>query len=749
MPDPPPLEFIEVTPVASSGIRQVLRLVGIELRSSWGMGLLIGSGLLMEMAFAAAVPLSFKYLVDLAIVPRDERALWIILAVLAGSLMATAAAGLGLDFLHARFVTNVLNGLRLRMFTHLQQLSMDFFARTRTADINARFSSDLWSLEQALRLGVDGLLLPALNIVMSAGLMFMLDWRLGLLALLALPACIAGPRWLTPRASAASCMNKEHEAQTASTVQENIASQAVIRAFSLEQSMLARFVERISRQAATSLRVGFLGSLIERTAYVGTLIVQVLVLGVAAYLAFQNRLSIGSLAAFQALFGNFIDALAACTQYYPSLVQAGTGMQRVHELLDEQPGVADAPDASALPRLAAAIRFDRVGFGYSPERAVLRDLSFEIRAGESVAFVGPSGSGKSTVLTLLNRFYDPGCGAVTFDGHDVRAVSQASLRGQLGNVFQDCILFNTTLRENIRTGKPTATDAEVEAAARAAEMHELVMAMPLGYDTPVGERGDRLSGGQRQRVAIARALLRDPRVLVLDEATSALDAVTEAAINGTLERAAVGRTLISVTHRLGAITGMNRIFVMADGRLVEQGRHDELLASGGIYAGLWEKQQGFIVTADGGMRVTAARLQAIPILQDLAEDALVDLADLFIQERHPAGREVFLEGDPANKCYLIARGQVTAWQDAPDGSRQHLRTMEDGDHFGEIALMEDIPRTTTIRTRTDCVFLTLTREPFLKLLQREAHLSEAFEKVVAARLKNSAEQADASARSPK
>ena len=733
----PPLANPEVSRVRPSGVGQILRLVLTNLRRRRGMSLLILGGLLIEMAFSAAVPLSFKYLVDDAILPRDEKMLVLILAGLAVSLVVAAAAGLGLDYLYARFTTGVLNDLRLRMFTHLQRLSANFFARSQAADIVSRFSNDLASFETALTSALDGCALPVLEIILGAVLLFMLDWRLGLIAMLAIPACILGPRWITPRAADAGYQRKQRESQMAGAVQENIAGHSIIKAFSLEKSMLARFAERISLQAAACLRVSFLSSLIERTAYIGTLVVQVLVLGVGCYMAFHSQLSIGSLAAFQAIFVNFIDSLASSTRYYPVLVQAGAGMQRIQDLLNENPGVLDPPDAPALPRLAREIRFSGVKFGYTPAQLNLDDVSFSIRAGESVAFVGTSGSGKSTVLTILTRFYETAAGTVEIDGHDIRAATQESLRGQLGIVFQESILFDTSIRENIRIGKPAATDAEVETAARAAEIHDLVMAMPAGYDTPVGERGGRLSGGQRQRIAIARALLRDPRVLVLDEATSALDAATETSINRTLERAAAGRTVISVTHRLASIVHADRIFVMDSGHLVEQGRHAELLAIGGVYASLWEKQQGFSIAEGGAARVEATRLRAIPMLQSLAPAALTALAEIFITERCPAERDVFREGDPGDKFYLIARGKLTVRVRTPDGGEQEIRTMDDGDHFGEIALMEDTLRTATVRTRTDCVFLTLARDPFLKLLEREPGLREAFQKVVAERLKAS------------
>lgn len=735
---PPEPQEADATPVQLSGIRQLVKIFLAALRARWGLALLIFVGLLIDMSFSAAVPMSFKYLLDYAIVPRNEKILIAILAGLAGGLVLAAAAYIGCDYLYARFTTGVLNDLRWRMFKHLQRLSMNFFARSQVADITARFSSDLAAVDRALWEAMDGCALPAMNLVLSAGLVLMLDWRLGLIAMLAIPAGFVGPRLITPRATAAGYLRKQSESQTASAVQENFSGQTIIKAFSLEKSVLARFSERLAQLAAASLRVIVLGSLMKQSAAIGTLVVQVLVLGVGAYMAFHGQMTIGTLAAFQALFLNFRESLGDLTNFYPELVQAGAGMQRIQELLDEKPGVADAPEAQSLPRLARDIEFHNVKFGYTPEHLNLNDVNFTIRAGESVAFVGASGSGKSTVLALLTRFYEPATGVVAFDGHDVRAALQDSLRAQLGIVFQESILFNTTIRENIRVGKLDATDAEVEAAARSAEIHDLIMTMPAGYDTPGGERGGRLSGGQRQRIAIARALLRDPRVLVLDEATSALDAATEASINQTLARVAEGRTVVSVTHRLNAVTRMDRIFVMERGHLVEQGTHDELLASQGLYAKLWEKQQGFVITAGGGQaRVEPARLHSIPLLQSLDPDSLKILADSFITERCPADREVFREDDPGDKFYIVARGKLTVWVNTPEGGEKQIRRLDDGDHFGEIALMEDTPRTATVRTTTDCIFLTLARDPFLKLLEREPKLCESFKRILAERLQAS------------
>jgi len=274
----------------------------------------------------------------------------------------------------------------------------------------------------------------------------------------------------------------------------------------------------------------------------------------------------------------------------PGVVGGTVGLLRPEALRGQRPQVVGAPGAHPLPRLAREIRFADVTFSYNGGQSQLDHVSLTIPAGETVAIVGPSGAGKSTILSLITRLYDVTAGAVTIDGHDLRQVTQDSLRAQIGVVLQETFLFNTTVRENIRLGKLDATDAEIEAAARAAEIHDLIVSLPQGYDTPTGELGGLLSGGQRQRIAIARAILREPTILILDEATSALDPATEAAIIATLERLARKRTVLVVTHRLAAIQRADRIFVVDAGSVVEHGRHDELLDRRGLYYELWWKQ---------------------------------------------------------------------------------------------------------------------------------------------------------------
>jgi ATP-binding cassette subfamily B protein len=695
---------------------------------------LILVGLSLELAFYVSLPLSFQFLVDRAIIPRDSRLLTLVLAGLAGVFVLAALAGVGKDFLLARVVARVLNDLRLAMFDHLQRLSTGFYARASTGDLVARFSTDLATLEIVLAKSLPTLVYASLQIVISVSLLFWLNARLALITVAVLPVCVLGPRLLAPRAVDASYRRRLEEAAVLSAVQENIGAQAVVRAFGLQPSRRARFREQLDALGGVAVRAHYLGSLIGKTTDVGVNLIHLLIIGYGAWLVFGDRLEIGALFAFVGTFVNLGLAVSNVSQTLPSVLQATAGMRRIDELLEEPVAVQDAPHAVPAPRLAREIRLDHVSFSYGGEQRNVDDVAISIPAGHSVALVGGSGSGKSTILSLITRFYDPQQGSVTIDGKDLREVTQQSLLAQIGIVSQETVLFDTTIRENIRLARPGATDGEIEAAAKAAEIHDLILAFPQGYETPVGERGGRLSGGQRQRLALARAVLRQPAILILDEATSALDAATEAAVQETLERLARSCTVVSVTHRLATAKHADAIVVLDHGRLVERGTHDELLALGGVYHRLWQHQSGFVISGDGQRaEVEGHRLAAIPIFANLDESQLAAIAARFVTERYPRGKRILEEGDPGDKLYIIVRGAVEVRKRGPDEEERLVAMLEDGDVFGEIALLEDVPRIATIVTHTPCLMLTLGRQPFEQILATAPDLRIVFEQMAAAR----------------
>lgn len=679
--------------------------------------------LVIEGAFNILLALSLKFIIDFAITPRNASVLVLILGGLGAGFLLTAASQVVRDYLYAWLGARVLNDIRKKMFRHLQRLSLGFYARSRMGDLAARFSSDLSAVENAVVLGIPGGLLCVINILFSACVLFALDWRLALVAMAGLPLCIIGPRILGPRALKAGYQMRLEQAAMANTIHENLGAQQIVKAFSLKQSVLSNFEIQALKVTGLATRFNFLSYVSERSPNIGMLLFNVLLISGGSFLAYTGSLSIGSLVSFNALFITVSTAVMGLTAVTPSLLQATGGMQRVQELLDERPEVVERPDALPLSTLSSGIRFENVSFGYLPGQINLDNVSMELPAGSRIAFVGHSGCGKSTNLNLIMRFYDPQAGRVMFDEMDLRDAQLDSLYDQVGIVFQESFLFNTSVRENIRLGKVGATDSQVEEAARAAEIHDIILQMPQGYDTIVGERGGLLSGGQRQRIAIARALIRNPTLIILDEATSALDPGTEAAINETLERVSAGRTVIAVTHRLKSVVKYDHIFVFQEGKVIEQGTHKGLLYRGGTYAGLWRRQSGTVLSPTGDLRVTDVNiLRDVPLFKDLDESYLMEISDMFITERVPPGRTIISEGDENSRFYIVIRGKVAVSAVNEQGQMHRIATLDDGDYFGEISLLADIPTTATVETLTPSIFLILQREQLQKLMHQHTEL---------------------------
>jgi ATP-binding cassette subfamily B protein len=691
--------------------------------------------LLVEGTFNILLALSLKFIIDFAITPQDANALALILGGLVVGFLLTATAQVVRDYLYAWLGARILNDVRKEMFRHLQQLSLGFYARSRMGDLLSRFSSDLAAIENAVVLGVPGALLSVINIIFSTCVLFALDWRLALVAMLGLPLCVVGPKILGTRALKVGHTLRGEQATLSSTIQENLGAQQIVKAFSLKDSVLANFEGQADKTASLATRFNFLSYITERSPNIGMLLFNVLLISGGSYLAYKGLLSIGSLVSFNALFITVSSSVMGLTSVTPTLLQATSGMERVRELLDERPAIVEPKDARRLPQLSTGIEFEDVTFGYTAEQQNLVGVSMKLPKGARVAFVGHSGCGKSTNLNLIMRFYDPQAGRVLFDGIDLREAALDSLYEQVGIVFQESFLFNTSVRENIRLGKSGATDEEIEAAARAAELDELIRKMPTGYDTIVGERGGRLSGGQRQRIAIARALIRNPTLIILDEATSALDPATEAAINETLDRVSAGRTVVAVTHRLKSVVDYDHIFVFKEGRVIERGTHESLLRLGESYAGMWRRQNGMSVSADGELRVTDVNvLREVPLFKDLDESYLKDISEMFVVARVPANRTIIEEGAEGYRFYIIIRGKVAVSVTDEDENILHVATLEDGDYFGEIALIADVPTTATVVTLTQCIFLILQREQLHKLMRQHAGLGAQLRDALARRL---------------
>lgn len=483
------------------------------------------------------------------------------------------------------------NDIRMQMFMHLQRLSSDFYVCSKPGDLLARFAGDLESIERVISERFLNSVIFALALLIYVAALFYLSWYLALFTLLVLLVAVPCIKRFTPRVLAAFYHIRQAESEVLSFVQENVRAQPIVKGFGLQDRVTGMFRKHLERFAGKYVEAFFTNSLVDKAIVLVVMYVVLLVAAFGAWLVHWQATSAGSVVAFLGLLAVLSKDLLIFGHHLEHLFRASGGVRRIEELLQQQPQVVDAPRAIALPRFSREIRFEDVSFSYTGEAPHLNHIDAVIPAGQYVAIVGPSGAGKSTLLRLLLRFYDASAGKVTLDGHDVRTLSQASLRAQMGIVFQDAFLFHASIRHNISLFDPDVTDQQIEAASKAAEIHDFIMSLPEGYHTQVGDAGSRLSGGQRQRIAIARALVRNPVILLLDEVAVSLDAETADAVHRTIKTLAGSRTVVAVTHNLRHAAFADMIIVMNTGRIVETGSHHELMARQALYAQLWNTQQ--------------------------------------------------------------------------------------------------------------------------------------------------------------
>ncbi|SDP37875.1 ATP-binding cassette, subfamily B [Microbacterium testaceum StLB037] len=571
-------------------------------------GRIVFTALLVVVGAAVAVvpPLLVQRIFDDALFPVDGSSpdlslLAFLVSIMIGLFLVSAALNVGQTWLTATVGNRVTGDLRTRLFDHLQDMELGFFTRTKTGVIQSRLQNDVGGVSGVLTNTVTSILGNAVTVIASLVAMILIDWRLTLIAVALMPFLLFVQRRVGQVRARIAGETQESLSELSAITQETLSVSGILlsKSFNRQRTESARFDAENDNQVRLQVRRAMSGQGFFAVVQVIMSSVPAVIYLVAGYLigGGAGAITAGTIVAFTTVQARLLMPLMGLMRVALDVQTSSALFARIFEYLDLRPAIVDEPDArpvSAAPGPVGRIEFRDVEFRYpdapAQARPTLDGVSFTVEPGQHVAFVGPSGAGKTTILYLTPRMYEATGGAVMFSGADVRTLDRASIIDEIGIVSQETYLFHATVRENLRYARPDATDAEIEAACRAANIHHVIASFEAGYDTIVGERGYRLSGGEKQRIAIARVLLKDPPVLLLDEATSALDTVSERIVQEALETASHGRTTLSIAHRLSTVIGADRIHVVDAGRIVESGTHSELLAQGGLYASLAAEQ---------------------------------------------------------------------------------------------------------------------------------------------------------------
>jgi ATP-binding cassette subfamily B protein len=528
----------------------------------------------------------------------DQGASTLVSSALQLATLLPIAFGLSLlgERLSARLSSRITNDIRYDLFTHLQTLSQEFHKKARLGNLLAHFSVDINKIEGAVGQEIVVGISDAIMILVNIGMMIRINGSLAIASLVPMAVTLPLIIYLMINASKQGLKSNNYNALMMDAVQEGMRGQPMILGYGLQSLFAGYFSDELKRLEDKKTEGQFSLKFFQQAAVFSTYLLSVWIIGVGGLYVLSGTITIGTWVVFFAISQNMYDSLVLLINIrIARWVESSIGMRRIDTILEQPAKIVDPVNAYPLPPFQQKICFEHLSFSYESQQQQLRDINLSIEAGQFVAFVGSSGAGKSTVFNLLMRFYDASDGRITVDGHDLRNVTQKSLRSQMGVVLQETFLFNTSIMDNIRIARPDATEEDVVAATQAAELHDFVLGLPNGYQTIVGEGGGRLSGGQRQRIAIARALLYNPAILLLDEATSSLSAEIADAVNQTIMALAGKHTVIMITHQLKAAIHADRIFVLDQGILIEEGTHDDLLLRDGHYRHLWDIQSNYLI----------------------------------------------------------------------------------------------------------------------------------------------------------
>jgi ABC-type multidrug transport system fused ATPase/permease subunit len=667
--------------------------------------MLLGAGV------AQISPFVVRDLIDIISAPSAKEAphsaltaLYTKLAVLAIAAFVSLGSVVWLIYVVNVVGQNVLRDLRVRLTERLHHLSSGFYARRRMGDMITRFTSDIPRLADPLVDSVAYSVYHLIFIIATIGSLVAMSWQLSLLLFLIVPIYILAARKLGGSIQVASRARQERLSQLNANLEEMLFGHSVVKSYNLGAHLMKRFRPKIGEFRKVAIWTDFLRSIFNEVVGIVDNVHTKLIFALGGTMVVFGQMTTGTLIGANTLMGRFMRPLIQLMRIYPTVAVASASLRRIEEVLREPMELMDTPPGGsyAPEGVREAITFENVGFSYTGAEPTLIDINLRIAAGSSVAFVGPTGAGKTTLVNLIPRFYDVDSGSVKIDGQDIRSFSLGGLRQTISIVSQDTFVFNSTIMENIRLGRLDASDDEVIEAAKGARLHDFVETLPAGYDALVGERGWRLSGGQRQRVAIARALLRNSPILILDEATSSLDAETESEILAELDEVTQGKAVISITHRLGLAIKSDTICVLQAGRIVQQGSHEELIRTPGLYAKLFEDQNRDLMRRAVGDQPTVGQALSLPSFRMVQSSDVASLAELLKTERYAAG-EVFCQQNGSNgRLYLLRSGEVELTVHDEHGLEQRLYVgAPNGGNGATASLLLDIPLWVSGKALTD------------------------------------------------
>lgn len=536
------------------------------------------------------LPWIIKDMIDKVLTNKDMMMLNMICIGIVVVFLVRGVFFFGQSYLVSYIGQKVIIDVREVMFRKFQRMPMAYFDRHQTGETMSFITNDVAAIQSALVDQLIEMVTEGSILIGSIVMMLYLDWKLTLLTLVVIPVVGQAMKIFGRKIKRNGTVIQERMADITSLLQESISSIRVVKSFVREKYEIERFSKQNQLNFQAAMKNVQLNSMLTPTVEFLAAISVTFIVWFGGYEVLNDEMTAGALVAFLTYAVNLANPVKRLSRVYGNLQRAMAAVDRVFAVIDLKETITDKPDAKALPETKGEVSISNVTFEYKKGVPALSDISLEVKPGQMIAFVGPSGAGKSTIANLIPRFYEVTSGKIAIDGHDIRDVTLASLREQIGIVPQETMLFSTTVRENIRYGRLDATDKEVEAAAKAANADSFIKELPQGYDTPIGERGLNLSGGQRQRMAIARAILKNPRILILDEATSALDTESEKIVQAALDKLMIGRTSFVIAHRLSTIFNADQIYVIDNGHVKEHGTHEELLRNNGLYSHLYNIQ---------------------------------------------------------------------------------------------------------------------------------------------------------------